>query len=91
MDRQAFLADDRTTDSVVRNLEVIGEAASRLPEDLRNLHPDIPWRRIAGLRNRIIHEYFDVDLELLWEVLATELPALKAQLQQIRQTKADMP
>jgi uncharacterized protein with HEPN domain len=80
VDRETFLRDGKTSDSVVRNLEVIGEAASRLPEQFRARHAEVPWRRIVGLRNRIIHEYFDVDLELVWEILQTELPGLKAGL-----------
>ena len=84
LDREAFLRDSKTSDSVVRNLEVIGEAANRLPEPFRTRHAEIPWRRIFGLRNRVVHEYFDVDLELVWEIVRGELPNLKAQLQRLR-------
>jgi len=80
MDQEAFLLDDKTCDSVIRNLEVIGEAANRLPDDVRALQEEVPWRRIVGLRNRIVHEYFDVDLELVWEILRSELPELKTLL-----------
>lgn len=77
---EAFLRDQKTIDSVVRNLEVIGEAASRLPKEFRDRNPAVPWRRIVGLRHRIVHEYFDVDLELVWEIVQSELPALERQL-----------
>ena len=91
LDRTAFLRDEKTCDSVVRNLEVIGEAANRLRQEFRDRHPQIPWRRIVGLRNRIVHEYFDVDLELVWEIIHAELPALKMQLQAIRPGRGDEP
>ena len=79
LDREAFLRDEKTIDSVVRNLEVIGEAASRLPGEFRESHAAIPWRRIVGLRHRIVHEYFDVDLDIVWTIVRAELPELKAQ------------
>lgn len=75
---ESFLQDSKTCDSVVRNLEVIGEAANRLPDAFIERHFDIPWRRLVGLRNRIVHEYFDVDLELVWEIVRVELPQSKA-------------
>jgi uncharacterized protein with HEPN domain len=82
--REAFLDDQKTVDSVVRNLEVIGEAANRLPEDFRDQNPSVPWRRIVGLRHRIVHEYFDVDLALVWEVVQGELPALEAEIRRLK-------
>ena len=81
--REAFLADPMVIDSVVRNLEVIGEAANRVPRDFQDSHPDIPWRRIVGLRHRVVHEYFDVDLELVWEIAQSEIPVLQEQLRRL--------
>ncbi len=78
--REAFLSDEKTVDAVVRNLEIIGEAARQMPNDFAATHPEIPWQRIAGLRNRIVHEYFGLDLEIIWEVIETDLPDLKARL-----------
>lgn len=83
LDRAAFLADDKTSDSVVRNLEVIGEATSRLPSEFRDRHPEVPWRRVIGLRNRVVHEYFDVDLELVWQIVHIELPELRTLLRNV--------
>lgn len=83
LDRAAFLRDDKTSDSVVRNLEVIGEAANRLPPEFRQRHAEIPWSRIIGLRHRVVHAYFDVDLELVWEIVCRELPTLKVQLRSL--------
>jgi uncharacterized protein with HEPN domain len=83
MDKDAFVKDARTVDAVVRNLEIIGEAASRIPEEFRINHPQIPWRRATGLRNRVIHEYFGVDLDIVWSVITLDLPPMKSGVQQI--------
>ena len=72
-----FESDERTVDAVLRNLEVIGEAARHVPDQLRRMYPDIPWRKIVGLRNVVIHEYFGVDLEIIWEIITRDLPDLK--------------
>lgn len=81
MDQKSFLQDEKTLDAVVRNLEILGEAAKQLPEDFLTQHPGVPWRQIAGLRNRIVHEYFGLDLELIWEVVQKDLPQLKTWLE----------
>jgi uncharacterized protein with HEPN domain len=86
LDRDAFVQDDKTIDAVVRSLEVIGEAARRLPSEFKTKHGEIPWHQIAGLRNPIVHAYFDVDVELVWVVVRAELPGLKAALTKLRQT-----
>jgi uncharacterized protein with HEPN domain len=83
MDEEQFRRDERTVDAVVRNLEILGEATRQLPEDFSARHPDVPWRQIAGLRNRIVHDYFGLDLEMIWEVIRHDLPQLQAQLEQL--------
>jgi len=83
LDRRAFLGDEKSSDAVVRSLEVIGEACARLPERFRSEHPEIPWARIVGLRNRVVHAYFDVDLELVWEIVKGELPELRSRLDEL--------
>ncbi|MEW5977426.1 MAG: DUF86 domain-containing protein [Acidobacteriota bacterium] len=83
LDHDAFVSDEKTVDSVVRNLEIIGEAANRIPESFTAQHPEIEWRRIVGLRNRIVHDYFGLDLEIIWEILQKELPVLKAKISAI--------
>jgi uncharacterized protein with HEPN domain len=84
LDHDTFIKDDKTIDSVVRNLEIIGEAANRLTDDFRVQHPEIEWRKIIGLRNRIVHDYFSIDVEIVWEIIQKDLPNLKSKLSLIR-------
>ena len=67
-------------DAVIRTLEVMGEAVRKVPESTRSAHPEIPWRQIAGTRDRVIHGYFTVDLGIVWEIVETELPSLRERL-----------
>jgi|ERR1035437_10142457 uncharacterized protein with HEPN domain len=80
LDQAGFEADDKSVDAVVRNLEVIGEAARQMSEEFARGNPQIEWRKIAGLRNRIVHDYFGLDLEIIWQIIRSDLPALKRQL-----------
>ncbi len=78
--RAAFFADPMVQDAVIRNLEVMGEAVRQVSATTRSAHPEVPWRQIAGTRDRVIHGYFTVDLEIVWEIVATELPPLQKHL-----------
>jgi uncharacterized protein with HEPN domain len=82
MSSDDFIADDKTIDAVVRNFEVIGEAANRVPEGFKAAHPEIEWRRMVGLRNRIIHEYFGIDYETVWKIRNENIPELLDYIQQ---------
>jgi len=73
----SFASDDKTVDAVVRNLEIIGEAAKKLPENAKQRMPDIEWRKIAGLRNILIHEYFGINKVIVWDVVQGKIPSLK--------------
>jgi uncharacterized protein with HEPN domain len=75
-----FAADETLRRAFVRSLEIIGEAAKKVPDDYRAKHPTVEWRAIAGMRDRLIHNYFAVDFELVWDVVQTRVPALRAQI-----------
>jgi uncharacterized protein with HEPN domain len=83
MDYGAFCEDSKTVDAVVRNFEIIGEAAGRLPEEFKESHPEIDWHRIRGFRNRIVHHYFGIDLSIIWQIKEAYLPRLVAQLERM--------
>ena len=78
-----FLKDSKTVDAVIRNFEIIGEAANRLPEDFKEKHPTIDWHRIRGFRNRIVHDYMGIDFAIVWEIKNTYLPSLIDSLKKI--------
>jgi uncharacterized protein with HEPN domain len=75
--RGQFFGDAKTQDAVVRNLEVIGEAIKGLSAETREAHPEIPWRKIAGTRDRVIHGYFNVSLNVVWDIVEKDLPPLR--------------
>ena len=80
MERAGFVTDEKTVDAVVRNLEIIGEASKQMPENFKVLHATMPWAQMAGLRNRIVHDYTGIDLELIWDIVKNSVPALRVQL-----------
>ena len=75
-----FAKDQKTIDAVVRNLEIIGEAARNIPEDYKEEHSHLPWGEMMSMRNKVIHEYFGVDINILWQTIQEDLPKLKDQL-----------
>jgi len=75
-----FNEDIKTIDAVVRNLSIIGEAATNIPDEIKSKYPDIPWVEIISMRNKVIHEYFGVEKSILWETIKKELPVFKKQI-----------
>ena len=78
-----FCADKMRVDAVLRNLEIVGEASKRVPSEIKEKYPAVEWRKIAGLRDIVAHEYFGVDLEIVWDVVQNRFPSLRALISQI--------
>jgi uncharacterized protein with HEPN domain len=83
LNQDAFIGSAITRDAVIRQLEIVGEAAKRVSAGLRSKHAEVPWTTIAGMRNKLIHDYFGVDLETVWVTTQADLPPLKLQIQSI--------
>ncbi len=83
MSYEELTQDDKTSSAVIRKFEIVGEATKHIPEWLRNKYPEIPWKSMAGMRDRLIHAYFGIDYKLVWEAIELEIPVLKSKLQKI--------
>ncbi len=81
MTPEAFKQDVKTIDAVVRNIEIIGEATRNIPETLRLRNPTVPWKQIVGARDKVIHEYFGVDLDIIWKTVVEDVPRYKQQIE----------
>lgn len=84
LDLSAFSKDHRTVDAVVRNLEIIGEAVKKLSEETRKRRPEIEWKKISGLRDILIHEYYGIDYEIIWDIIKNKLPVLETATEALR-------
>lgn len=80
---EQFRQSEIVQDAVIRQLEIIGEATRNISEDFRRAHPYVPWSQIIGLRNRLVHAYFAVDLTIVWEIVQIDLPPLKEQIERM--------
>lgn len=83
-----FSKDQKSVDAVVRNLEIMGEAANRLPDEFKEKYSEIEWYKVVGLRHRIVHEYFGIDLEIIWQILHKDLPELKQKIVEIMEEES---
>jgi len=84
LDQQAFVESGLNYDATLRNLELIGEAAARIPADVRDSAPQIPWRQIIATRNRLIHGYLGIDNDTLWSIIESDIPVLLTQLARLK-------
>lgn len=82
--KEEFSDDDMRIDAVVRNLEIIGEASKQLPEEIKKKCPEIDWRKIVGLRDILVHAYFGIDMDILWDIVENKLHQLKTCLERLR-------
>jgi len=89
MSQEEFFANDLVYDAVLRNMEILGEAAKHIPDDIRHKYPQIDWRGIAGLRDILAHAYFALDEETLWDIIVNKVPPLIHQLQAIIAQESD--
>lgn len=90
-DEEAFTKDRKTQDAVIRNLEIIGEAAGKLPSQIQKDEPEIDWRKITGLRNILIHEYFGINLPIVWDVVQHKLDSLETVCRRLLARAAEPP
>ena len=85
-----FKGSSSLQDMIIRRIEIIGEAVKNLPDDLKKGHTEIPWRDIAGLRDVVVHQYFGLDLELIWDVVKKDIPQLKPKILSVRDELRDL-
>lgn len=85
MNYDQFVEDEKTVDAVLRNFEVIGEAAKNVPADVRQEYDDVPWSEMAGMRDKLIHGYATIELEIVWLTVEKEIPELPAQINAVRE------
>lgn len=81
--KEKLIADELKQSAIMRKIEIIGEAVKNLPQNFTRSHPSIPWKDIVGMRDKIVHQYFDIDLDVVWQVIKVDLPDLKKKMQKI--------
>lgn len=86
--KKQFLKDETLKRSFVRSIEIIGEAVKKLPDEVRDNYPDFEWKSMAGMRDKLIHDYFGVDYDIVWDVVTNKIPALKEKIQKIIKAEA---
>jgi uncharacterized protein with HEPN domain len=89
MEFEQFIADDRTFDAMIRNLQIIGEAVKNVPADVRDRHPEIEWRKIAGLRDILAHTYFQIENQIIWDVVQNKIHPLLIKVSQLLKNQED--
>jgi uncharacterized protein with HEPN domain len=83
IDFNTFSKDSKTIDAVIRNFEILGEATKQIPENIKSRYSEVPWKEMAGMRDKLVHAYFGIDTSVLWETITKRIPGLKKQIQEI--------
>lgn len=91
MDYDSFVRNPTVKRAFVRSLEIIGEASKKIPDDVKAIQPDIEWRKVTGMRDRLIHDYFGVDYTIVWDVATTKLPELRVKIQTLLNATKKLP
>jgi uncharacterized protein with HEPN domain len=84
-DYDDFAKDRKTINAVIRSLEIVGEAAKKIPASMRSKYSEVPWKSMAGMRDKLIHEYSGVNLEIVWKTIHTNIPKIKPQIERIKE------
>ncbi|MCD6171773.1 MAG: DUF86 domain-containing protein [Thermoplasmata archaeon] len=91
MSYEEFVGDDKTKSAVIRKFEIIGEATKNIPDEIKEKYPKLPWKEMAGMRDRLIHGYFGIDTKLVWDTIHEELPLLKPDIEEVLQKEMKQP
>ena len=91
LDYGQFMKDKKTQDAVLRNLQVMGEATKKLSRQLRDAYPTIPWREIAGMRDKVVHEYFGINYDIVWTVISRDIPQVFPHVERIHRQEGECP
>ena len=89
MSYEAFAKDEKTVYAIIRAIEIIGEASQKIPNEIRTKYPEIPWREVSAMRNKLVHEYFGINMEVVWQTIHDDLPMLVPALKEVLKKQSE--